>query len=298
MNEGPPVPPTPGQRESWVRWAALCGVGAPAAACVFGLVSSGAPTRVMKMVLAGAGTAVILAGFVLALLALVGSLRQGRKGGKGLAVAGLAVNGAILLGAVALIPTLTRLARVWNAGYSVREMMDMPQVIPGSRVILNEPLGFRIEIPIEFVDNPQPPPPRMLYSFLWAGTKGTVMCINIERLGGRLRQESLGSEFCAGMRSQLPPDARIEQASVSWKTYQLDAFGSQFSVDGRALCVWAVQVPLAREAIQIGVGGPMESGEECHRLLNQLLTGLAGRSNWDPPFAPATQALSSEPRTE
>jgi hypothetical protein len=247
----------------------------------------------MKMVLGGAGMAVILAGFILAILALVGSLRQGRKGGKGLAVAGLVINGVLLLLPVILLPTLLRVARVWNTGYTVRQMMAMPQVIPGSRVILNEPLGFRIEVPGEFLDNPQPQPPRMLYSFLCPDMKGDVTCINIERLGGWIRQEPLGSEFDTGIRSQLPPDARIEHACASWKTHQLDAFGSRFSMGGRALCVWVVQVPLAREAIQIGVGGPAESGEECHQLLNQLLTGLKGRSNWDPPSARMPRATSS-----
>jgi hypothetical protein len=299
MNEVPPVspapavPPIPGQRKSWARSAALCSVSAPVVACAFGLSSSQVPTRILKMVLAGAGTTVVLAGFILAIPALVGSLKQGRKGDKGLAVAGLAVNGAILLGTVALLPALVRVARVWNAGYTVREMMAMPQVIRGSRVILNEPLGFRIEVPGEFLDNPQPRPPRMLYSFLCPDMKGDVTCINIERLGGPIRQESLGSEFDAGIRSQLPPGARIERASASWKTHELDAFGSQFSMGGRALCAWVVQVPLAREAIQVGVGGPAESSEECHQLLNQLLTGLQGRSNWGSPPARMTHATSS-----
>ncbi len=247
------------------------------------------------MVLAGAGTAVILAGFVLAIIALIGSLKQGRKGGKGLAVAALGINGALLLGAAALIPALMRVARVQNAGYTVREMMAMPQVIRGSRVILNEPLGFRIEIPGEFLDNPQPQPPRMLYSFLCPDMKGNVTCINIERLGGRLRKEPLGSEFYAGIRSQLPPDARVERAPASWETHELDAFGSQFSMAGRTLCAWVVQVPLAREAIQIGVGGPAESGEDCHQLLNQLLAGLKGRSNWSLPSAGRPQGALGQP---
>jgi hypothetical protein len=247
----------------------------------------------MKMVLGGAGTAVVLAGFILAIVALAGSLKQGQKRGKGLAIAGLGINGVLLLLPVLLLPALMRVARAQNAGYTVEEMMAMPQVIPGSRVILNEPLGFRIEIPGEFVDNPQPKSPRMLYSFLYVDMKGTATCINIERLGGWIRQETVGSEFYAGLRSQLPPDAQIERAPVSWKTHQLDAFGTQFSMGGRTLCAWVVQVPLSREAIQVGVGGPVESGEECHQLLNQLLAGLEGRSNWDPSSAPMTRTMSS-----
>ncbi len=53
------------------------------------------------------------------------------------------------------------------------------------------------------------------------------------------------------------------------------------------MCVCVVQVPLAREAIQINVGGPAERDWQCEELAALLLNSLKGLSNWDlPPHFP------------
>ena len=264
-------------------------------ASVFGVLCSGLQTRATRIILGGVGTMVILAGLVVAIVTLVACLRQGRKGLAGLAAAGLGINGVLLLGFVILIPALGRVAHKRNAGYTLAQMQAMPRVIPGSREILNEAIGFRMEIPRGFLDNPAPAPPHVLYSFLYADPNGSRLCVNVERLGGHIAKGPLTPEFYAGLRHNIPPDAKIEQAVVSWKTHQLDAIRMQYSMGGRLICTWCVQVPLAREAIQIGVGGLADASEEYRRLLDQLLTGLAGISNWDPPSVWMASGVSLRP---
>jgi hypothetical protein len=282
-------------RELWARWAAAGSVLAPVVACGFGLLGSRVQTRAVQILLSGVGTALILAGFLVAIAALSASLRQGRKGSAGLAGAGVGINGLFLLGLVLLIPALSRVAQMRNAGYTLEQMQAMPRVIPDSREILNEDIGFRLEVPGDFMDNPQPLPPHVLYSFLHADANGLALCVNVERLGGQITKAPLTPEFYAGLRRSVPPDAEVEQAAVPWKTHQLDAFRVQYPMGGRLMCAWSVQVPLAKEAIQIGVGGQAGTSEEYRRLLEQLLTGLAGISNWDPPSVWIASGLSLRP---
>ena len=282
-----------GQR-SWTGPAALGSVVAPVSAGGLALLCSGWQPGPTKIILGGAATALISVGAVLAITAFVGSLRQSRNASLCIAGAGLGLNSLLLLGLITLVPVV---GSVQNAGYTVEQMRAMPRVIPGSRMILNEDLGFRVEIPGGFMDNRAPQPPRMLYSFLHADANGVDLCVSIERLGGRVAKGPLGPEFYEGLRRSVPPDAQIEQAAVFWRTHQLDAFRVQYSMGGRVLSAWTVQVPLAREAIQIGVGGRPEASEESRKLLEQLLTGLEGISNWDSPAARmASLSLRPGPR--
>lgn len=270
---------------SWAKSVAILSIVAPAVAAGINLLSS-APqmqTREMKVLIGGAATAVICAGFVLAIIALVGSLQHGHKAVACVAGTGLGINGVCLLGFMMLIPALAHVARIRDAGYTLGQMESMPQVVPASRVVCNEAIGFRIEIPDGFTDNPQPQPAHMLYAFLHVGAGEPTTAINIERLGGTIRPGPVTSEFYEGLRRSLPPDAQVQQEKMPWKTHQLDVFGLEFSLSEGAVCTWSVQVPLAREAIQINVGGPMAAREECRALLRTLLTGLQGLSNWDPP---------------
>ncbi len=282
-------------RRSWAGLAAVSSLWAPVVASGFGLLCSWLPKPAMKIIFSGAATGAIVVGFILALVALVSSLRQGRKGFVGLAATSVGINGVLLLAFAMLIPAVARVARVRNWGYTLEQMQAMPRIIPGSREILNEAIGFRMEVPGDFMDNRQPLPPHVLYSFLHADANEVNLCVNIERLGGQIAKGPLTPEFYSGLRSSVPPDAQVEQAVVSWKTHQLDAFRVQYSMGGRLLCTWCVQVPLAREAIQIGVGGPPDANEDYRRLLEQLLTGLAGVSNWDPPSIRMASGLSLRP---
>jgi len=167
-----------------------------------------------------------------------------------------------------------------------------PEVIPGSQAILDECLGFRMELPPNFLDNPQPQPPNMLYSFVRLESAEPVFAINVERLGGRLPQGALGSEFYAAMRRSLPPGAEIERVVLPWKGHQLDVFGVRFSMGGGAVCAWSVQVPLAKEAIQISVGGPADCSAACRELLGTVLSSVQGISNWDAPSSRASSRSS------
>jgi hypothetical protein len=137
-----------------------------------------------------------------------------------------------------------------------------------------------MEVPGDFRDNPQPQAPNILYSFARLDPAEPCLVINVERLGGTLPQGPIGTEFYTALRKRLPPDAQIEQVAMPWKGHQLDVFGIHFSMEGGPVCTWIVQVPLAKEAIQISVGGSADSSTACRQSLSTVLSGVQGISNW------------------
>jgi hypothetical protein len=267
-------------RKWWVTLGALGSALAPVAVLGLTPLCSGPPTWTRRILIGAAAAAIMLVGFTLGIVALVRSLRRDCMGSTCLAGAALGLNGIFLH---LFVATFLVGAHARTTGYTVEQMRVMPRVIPGSREVLNEALGFRLEVPDGFLDNEQPQPSQVLYAFVHADGNEVDLCINIERLGGRVVRGPAEPEFYEGMRRWMPPDAQVDQAVVLWKTHQLDAFRMQFSTKGRLVCVWGVQVPLAREAIQVLVCGRPDASEECRRLLEQLLMGLQGISNWDPP---------------
>lgn len=156
------------ESKSAAKSAAILSVLAPVAAFALSGAASAlpTPTREMKLLCGGAATLFTFIGFVLAIVALAANLRHKRKGVTALAAVGLGINGLCLLGFILLIPALQRVVRMRTTGYTLDQMRAMPQAIPGSRAILNEALGFRLEIPGGFVENPQPQPERVFYAFL------------------------------------------------------------------------------------------------------------------------------------
>jgi hypothetical protein len=278
--------------KSWARSAGLYSLFASAVATGCVVLYCVPQLQALKIMLGAAAAALIVAGFILAIIAFAGSLWNVREGSPGLAVTGLCVNGALLLGFAALIPAMVKVPWGRNAGYTLEQMREMPRVIPGSKEILNEAVGFRLEIPGDFFENQQPPRPEVLYSFLRSDGNGVNLRIDINRLGARIAGGSLEPESPAGLCGRIPPDAEIRRAAMSWRTYPLDAFQTQFPVRDGTWCLWGVQVPLAREGIQVMVSGRPESSEESRNLLAQLLTGLQGLSNWDPPSVRIASAMS------
>jgi hypothetical protein len=274
------------KRLPFARRAARLSLIAPLIAVAIYAVMPDPRLRETKLIVGGAQLAAVVAGFILAIVALRGIRVHGREGIRRPAIAGLVVNGVLILLNIAafiiLLPALTKVARVVNAGYTRAEMEEMPRVIPDSRVVLNEAIGFRIEIPGDFLDNTETLPPDMLYSFLRTNADGTNMVINIECLRGTLSKEPLGREALAAMRGQLPPGGEVGPITVQWKTHWLTGFAVRLPMNDMQCCSYSVQVPLAREAIQINVGGPADSGQRCYELLTYVLTGLNGLSNWDP----------------
>jgi len=269
--------PTEPRPTPFAQRAARFSLFAPLIALCFNIMAPQFKSRQAGMVVSIVFLLVVLVSLILAIIALCGIRRHGKKGIKGYAMAGLILNGVIILvaigGTILLVPALRKVKETFGAGYTRAEMEAMPEVIAGSHKILDETGGFRIEIPPDFTPNPEAIPPQMVCSFIH--TEEKPMVINIVRLGGRILGSVTPQEMDA-MKSQLPEGAEIERGVARWGSSQLDAFGVRFVSDDTILYTHFVQVPLVREGIQISVTGPAHRIDDCRDVLDLLLTTLKG----------------------
>ncbi|MCP4612765.1 MAG: hypothetical protein GY845_29060 [Planctomycetes bacterium] len=236
--------------------------------------------RELEMAIGAINLILIFGALVLAIIALAYIPRYGRKGILSYACGGIAINLLILASFIFLFFGLKRVAKVFNAGYSLDEMQAMPEVITNSQVITNEEIGFRIEIPKDFIVNPQTQPPNVLYSFVNTFDDANTIVIKIDRLGGTIAKQGLTPEDLTVIRGQFHPGSVVEHTLLKWDRYELDVFTNRFTMNDLRLYMCSVQVPLSREAIQINVAGLEEMSDECNLGLNQLLDSLKGKSNW------------------
>jgi hypothetical protein len=109
----PPVPVTAQNHNSFAKQAALFSLLAPFVSIGINICGNQAVqgNRVGMFVLGGTCTLLILLGFVFGIVALIGMRKHGTKGILGKALAGVCLNGIILLFALIAIPAFIQTAR-------------------------------------------------------------------------------------------------------------------------------------------------------------------------------------------
>ena len=160
-------------------------------------------------------------------------------------------------------------------------MKAMADVIPDSQKILNDALGFRTEIPKDYEKNERDSQGKdILYSYIRIREDGEVFTFNIQRLRGRIRDESIREEDIALIKNAYPPGAAVETFDTLWQDYILAGYTVSFRLGDLDITSHSIQIPLAREAIQMNVGSSSLCHQESKVLLRTLLRGLKGISNW------------------
>jgi hypothetical protein len=138
MNTAPPIiPQTPpplisaaSSAGSFARQAALFSLLAPLVSIGVNVVGhqSVQGNQVGMMVLGGTCTLLILAGFVLGIVALIGTRKHGRKGILGRAIAGICINGIIICFMLVAIPSFLKAAE--RAKERQRQRMEQQRTQP------------------------------------------------------------------------------------------------------------------------------------------------------------------------
>jgi hypothetical protein len=147
---------------------------------------------------------------------------------------------------------------------------------------------FSLTIPDGFERMPTLPPekPKWIYGFAKKGPDGARFAIVVEHMGGMLRRERLD-------RRDVLPGSQARLHTVRWQGFDIDAIEIPEEARGVALATIKAQVPLKPEAIQVTVVGPRDRRDESLALVNQLLAGLRGESNWLGSVAPRDLANST-----
>ena len=141
--------------------------------------------------------------------------------------------------------------------------------------VVNNPLGFQLIIPDGFVQEDFRATGKMLHVFRRpASGDGQATYIFVSRLDGTIGREKISSKQAAAVK----PGMTI--LSDKWRSFDVEVFRIADIVEGRQTVRLHAQIPLAGEAIQIGVMGDQVSEPELKLLLHGLLTHLEGRSNW------------------
>jgi hypothetical protein len=151
-------------------------------------------------------------------------------------------------------------------------------------------LGFTIEIPEGFE-----PDPAILAAdadFIHAFAKddpagGLSTIIVIERMRGTIGRERLDP-------AKLPPGFKGKLFTARWNGFDVEATEVPEELNGVPTVNYNAQVPLKREAVQLRVVGPRSKDKELRALLDRLLAGLKGETNWT--TLPAPSAAAGAPR--
>ena len=144
----------------------------------------------------------------------------------------------------------------------------LPAVALLLQVASNAKLGYRFPLPQGFevfaAGRSQPD-----VVDCWADTSGLVLCV--QRMHGVLGQQHLKS-------ADLPRGTRL--STLKWKGFDVDVIRTDTAESGSPVVVYAVQVPLRPEAIQLVLAGPSAQANGAEAILASALAGLEGQTNW------------------
>ena len=136
------------------------------------------------------------------------------------------------------------------------------------QVASNAQLGYRFPVPQGFepfaAGRSQPD-----VLDCWTDPAGLVLCV--QRMHGTLGQEHLRA-------SDLPRGTRL--STMKWKGFDIDVIRTDTVESGSPVVIYAVQVPLRPEAIQLVLAGPSAQASGGEAILASVLAGLEGQTNW------------------
>ena len=138
----------------------------------------------------------------------------------------------------------------------------------------NSQLGYKFTLPDGFVAFPagktQPDVVDCWTEFMPASSRGAlILCV--QRMRGTIGRERLA-------RKDLPP--QIELTTFKWKSFDIDGLRTDTTQAGMPVVIYAAQVPLRPEAIQLIVAGPRDQTQRAEAILTSALASLEGNTNW------------------
>ncbi len=138
--------------------------------------------------------------------------------------------------------------------------------------------GYKLTIPPGFTENKLPlqgANPDIVHMYIRGQLedRNNATLILITRMHGTLGRETIKA-------ADLPPGSKASTFKTTWKGYQIDAFEVPETVEGMNYLTYNAQIPLSREAIQIGVFGTASRKAELRALMDNLLSNLEGETNW------------------
>jgi hypothetical protein len=156
--------------------------------------------------------------------------------------------------------------------------------------------GFRLTVPDGFKRYRDREQGDVIYTFATPPPAAKPLLIQIMRMRGVIGTERLDPKVAAKQA------ANIAIVTEHWKSHDVDVLRMPIKVGGKEWVVFQAQIPLKREAVQLGVGGPIANEAESRKLLRSLLGSLEGDATGADAAkpnrgVPGTKPGQSEPRS-
>jgi hypothetical protein len=144
----------------------------------------------------------------------------------------------------------------------------------GRTMITNAGLNFKLDVPDKLKS--VAPPADVVAALVTADPNqgSPYFVVTITRLNGTIGQERLDPS-----KIHLPQGKVVRVRQQKWKSFDINVLECELEQEGVQMSVFAAQIPLRDEAIQLNVTGSADNQVEIAALLTELLRGLDGPSN-------------------
>jgi len=145
-----------------------------------------------------------------------------------------------------------------------------------AEMLEDKEFGFSLEIPDGFKPNPSLRQQRdIIHGYVLGDPESGSYeaMLLIERMRGRIPNERIDPK-------KLPPGFQGSVFTMKWENYLVDAIEVPEALNDTPTITFNVQIPLKKEAIQIKMFGAKERRKELLTLLEGVVSGLKGETNW------------------
>jgi hypothetical protein len=141
------------------------------------------------------------------------------------------------------------------------------------QVAANAQLGYRLTLPEGFTDFPAGTQKDVVacWTEVTPASPSGALILCIQRMRGTLGREHIRPE-------DIPAPSQL--VSFKWKGFDIDGLRTDTAQGGIQFVVFAAQVPLRREAVQLIVAGPRDQAARAQAIMTSSLAGLEGETNW------------------
>jgi hypothetical protein len=220
------------------------------------------------------GGAFVITGLLAGIIALFGIPKYGRKGLLAPALTGIILWLALI--GIAIPPFLVaRKMALQRKSLSEQFQKTPPTHLPDALRVQDAELGYSFDLPAGFQalsDAQRPKEFRAAY--IKRASDGTSSIVLVKALGGLI------SPFKRMTAQSLPPEKHLTLAPFTWRGMAVDGVRlPEKTVQGEFI-TFNVQIPIQKQAIQIGFGGAASQEAQSHALAEQVLATLDAPVNW------------------
>jgi hypothetical protein len=146
--------------------------------------------------------------------------------------------------------------------------------------------GFTLVLPEGYVDYPEGKTAKTLYAFArGAPDDASFGIVQVQMLGGTIGRKGLVHETLErSTRDSVKGTGMtvdgFDYKTVKWKSFELETVVTRMTAGEKQVVSLAVQVPLVKEAMQLGLSGPVADEAKLLGELQTIVASVDGKPSW------------------